>query len=145
MAIYSLAQLTTVSGNAAPSFGFIASSSNSPKLFEYGINLGAATASTYGLGRPANDATPPVQTSTTAVLAENPADPTGQTLTALTWSTAPTVPTNFLRRVYLPNVIGAGIVWTFPRGITMAASRGLVNWNLAASSAATAIWMVVDE
>jgi hypothetical protein len=144
MAIYSQAQNTTVVTAAAPAFDMKASASNSPKLMEIGINLGAATASTYGLGRPGNDGSV-VQTSGLAVLPENIADPAGNTTTAVAWGTAPTVPTTFLRRIYLPATIGAGVIWTFPRGLTMAASKGLVLWNIAASSANTHIWCVLDE
>lgn len=144
MAIYSQGFNTTVVTSAAPSFDIKASSTNSPKLMEYGINLGAATASTYGIGRPGNDGSV-AQTSAVLFLAENPADPAAQTGTAVAWGTAPTVPTNFARRCYLPATIGAGIIWTFPRGFTLPTSKGIVNWNIAASSANTAIWAVIDE
>ena len=144
MAIYSQGQNTTVVTSAAPSFDILAASTNSPKLMEMGINLGAATASTYGIGRPGNDGSQ-AQTAGLAVLAENPADPTGLTKTAVAWGTAPTVPTTFFRRCYLPATIGSGIIWTFPRGLTMAVSKGIVMWNIAASSANTAVWVVVDE
>lgn len=144
MAIYSFAQNTTIVTSAAASFTFLAAAANSPRLMEYGINLGAATASTYGIGRAGNDGTF-TQTGGVAVLAENPGDPTGQTLSAVAWGTAPTVPANFFRRVYLPATIGAGIIWTFPRGLIMIAGRGVTNWNIAASSANTHIWFIVDE
>lgn len=144
MAIYSQGQNTTVVSSAAPAFDMKASATNSPRLMEIGINLGAATASTYGLGRPGNDGSV-AQTSGLAVLAENPGDPAGNTTTAVAWGTAPTVPTTFFRRVYLPATIGAGVIWTFPRGLIMIASRGLVLWNIAASAANTHIWAVLDE
>lgn len=144
MAIYSQAQNTTVVTAAAPSFDIKASATNSPKLMEFGVNLGAATASTYGLGRPANDGSV-AQTSPLAVLAENPADPTGQTTTAVAWTVAPTVPVTFLRRIYLPATIGAGVIWTFPRGLTLPVTKGVCLWNIAASSANTHIWAVLDE
>lgn len=144
MAIYSQGRPTTVGTVTAPSYDIKASATNSPKLMEFGVNLGAATASTYGLGRPANDGSV-AQTSGLAVLPENPADPAGQTTTAVAWTVAPTVPTTYLRQCYLPATIGAGIIWTFPRGITMAVNKGLVLWNIAASSSATALWAVLDE
>lgn len=144
MAIYSGGFATTVGTTTAPSFDIKASSTNSPKLMEYGINLGAATASTYGLGRPGNDGSV-AQTSPVLLQAENPADPAAQTGTAVAWGTAPTVPTVFLRRCFLPATIGAGIIWTFPRGLTLPVSKGVVNWNIAASSANTAIWCICDE
>jgi hypothetical protein len=144
MAIYSQAQLTTVAGSGVPSFDIKASSSNAFRLMEYFVNIGAATTSTYGLGRPGNDGSV-AQTSGLAVLAENPSDPTGQSTTAIAWGTAPTGPTTYFRRVYFPNVIGAGVIWTFPRGMITTASHGFVLWNIAASSALTHVHLVVDE
>jgi hypothetical protein len=108
------------------------------------INLGAATASVYGIGRPGNDGSV-AQSSPLAVLAENPNDPTGQSTTAVAWTTAPTVPTTFFRRIYLPGTIGAGVIWTFPRGLILATSHSLTLWNIAANSANTHIHIVVDE
>lgn len=145
MAIFSLCQNTTVTTTAAPSFDIRASANVAVRLYEWYVNLGAATASTYGLGRPANDATPPVQTSTTALQGEDPNTPASQCTTALTWSTAPTVPAQHLRRIFLPATIGAGALFTFPRGILFNASRGLVNWNIAVSSASTNVHLVCDE
>jgi hypothetical protein len=144
MAIYSQSQNTTVATVTAPSFDIKASSVNSPKLMEMGLNNGTTTQCTYGIGRPANDGSV-AQTSPLAVLAENPADPTGQTTTAVAWTVAPTVPAVFLRRIILPATIGAGVIWTFPRGLTLPVTKGICLWNIAASSANTNVWCVLDE
>jgi len=144
MAIYSQGVNTTVGTTTAPSLDLKAAAANSPKLMEYAINLGAATASTYGLGRPANDGSV-AQTSPILVQAENPSDPAGQTGSAVAWGTAPTVPTVFLRRIFLPATIGAGVIWTFPRGLTLPVTKGVVQWNIAASAASTNVWAVLDE
>jgi len=144
MAIYSQGSNTTVATTTAPSFDIKASATNSPKIMEYGLNLGAATASTYGIGRPGNDGSV-AQTAPVLLQAENPADPAAQSGTAVAWGTAPTVPAIFMRRCYLPATIGAGIIWTFPRGLTCAVSKGIVNWNIAASAANTAFWIIADE
>lgn len=142
MAIYSLGLNTTVTTSGAASMDAKASSTNSPLIYEIGINLGAATASTYGFGRAGNT---PTQTSPVVVLPENPSFPTGQTGMAVAWSVAPTVPTQFARRIFLPATIGAGIIWTFPRGYALATSASGLIWNLAASSASTNVHWVVDE
>lgn len=144
MAVYSQGVATTVTTTGAPSFDIKASATNSPKLMEIGINLGAATASTYGLGRPANDGSV-AQTSPVLMQAEDPGAPAAQTGSAVAWGTPPTVPTVFHRRIFLPATIGAGVIWTFPRGMTMQASKGFVLWNIAVSSANTGIWVIVDE
>jgi hypothetical protein len=142
MAIYSLSLNTTVTTTGAAAMDIRASAANSPRIMEVGLNLGAATASTYGFGRSGNT---PTQTSPVLVQAENPNDPAGLTGCAVAWSVAPTVPTQFLRRMSLPATIGAGVIWTFPRGLILAAAGTLLLWNLAANSASTNAWVVVDE
>jgi hypothetical protein len=62
----------------------------------------------------------------------------------MAWGTAPTAPTNFLRRVTLPATIGAGIIWTFPRGLVIPVSSSIVIWNIGTNSVAD-IWIVIDE
>jgi hypothetical protein len=142
MAIYSLSLNTTVTTTGAAAMDIRASAANSPRIMEVGLNLGAATASTYGFGRSGNT---PTQTSPVLVQAENPNDPAGLTGCAVAWSVAPTVPTQFLRRMALPATIGAGVIWTFPRGLILAAAGTLLLWNLATNSASTNAWVVVDE
>ena len=144
MAIYSLSLNTTVVTTTVPSWEIKASAANSPRLMELFLNLGAATASTYGLGRSANSGST-AQTTPVNVLAENPNDPAGQSTCAVAWTTAPTVPVNFFRRAFLPATIGAGVIFTFPRGLIIAPSGSICLWNIAASSASTNIHCVLDE
>jgi hypothetical protein len=106
------------------------------------IMLNAATQSPIGIGRPQAIGVTP--TSPQTVLAEDPADTTGLTQTALAWGTPPTVPLNLFRRVNLAAAIGAGIQLLFPRGLVIAAAFGLVNWNIAAVSLYDCS-IVVDE
>lgn len=142
MAIYSLSLNTTVTTTGAAAMDLRASSANSPRIMEVGLNLTTATASTYGLGRSGNT---PTQTSPVLVQAENPGDPAGVSGCAVAWSVAPTVPTQFFRRVSLPATAGAGVIWTFPRGLVLAASGTMLLWNLATNSNSTNVWWVVDE
>ena len=142
MSIYSLGLNSTVTTIAASAMDILAASTNSPKIMELGLNLGAATVSTYGLGRAGNT---PVQTSGVAVLQENPADPAGLSKLAVAWGTAPTVPANFFRRISLPATVGSGVIWTFPRGLTIAASAAMELWNIATNSASVNAHWVVDE
>ncbi len=142
MAIYSLSLNTTVTTTAAAAMDLKASSANSPRIMEVAINLITATASTYGLGRAGNT---PTQTSPVLVQAENPSDPAGVSGAAVAWGTAPTVPAQFFRRIGLPATAGAGVIWTFPRGLALATSASMVLWNLATNSASMNAWWVVDE
>lgn len=142
MAIYSLSLNTTVTTTGAAAMDIKAASTNTPKIMEVGLSLGAATASTYGFGRAGNT---PTQTSPVLLQAENPGDAAAVTGCAVAWSVAPTVPTQFFRRIGLPATIGAGVIWTFPRGLGLAASASNVVWNLATNSASTNVWVVADE
>lgn len=142
MAIYSLCLQTTVTTTGAASWDVKASASNSPKIMELGINLAAGTASTYGFGRAGNSTT---QTGAVLLQAENPADPAGQSGCAVAWGSTPTTPAQFFRRIGLPATIATGVIWTFPRGLTLAASAQFLIWNGAVNSAATNIWVVADE
>jgi hypothetical protein len=143
MAIYSLCLPTTVATITTPSWDVKASASNEPAVMELGIMNGAATACTYGYGRSGNT---PTQSSITLVVPEDEGRATGLTGCAVSWSVAPTVPAAYFRRAYLPATIGAGIIFTFPRGIVLAAGgASLVQWNIAASTAAATVHVVVDE
>jgi hypothetical protein len=141
--IVSLSQLTTnvTSGNTC--WTIITNSTTHVRVLEIGIFLNAATASTFGLGRPAAVGITP--TSPVDFLPEDNADvfTTGSLQACLTWSTLPTVPTNSFRRVGLPAAVGAGIIWTFPKGILIPISGNLVIHNLATNGAAN-VYAVVD-
>ena len=142
MAIYSLSNRTSNVTIANANLEIRAGASNRPRLMEMGIWLNAATQSPIGLGRPQAIGITP--TSPVTVLAEDPAESTGLTQTALAWGTGPTVPLQFFRRVNIAAAIGAGVVLTFPRGIVIAAAGSLVNWNIAATSV-NDVHIVVDE
>lgn len=147
MARYSLRTRTTVTTSGAASYELICTSAaRRIRLMELGIFLGAATASTYGLGRPAAIGVTP--TSPVAFLPEDPADVTGLSTTAVAWGTGPTVPANFFRVVALPATIGAGIIWSFgPAGLVIPNTgiSTLVLWNITANSAVTDVYAVIDD
>lgn len=152
MAIYSLSQRTTNTTIANPCWEIRSAAGNKPKVLEIGISINAATASVYGLGRPAAIGVTPTSPQTFVDESDGgsgaTAAPTGNTTAAVAWGTPPTVPANFLRRVSTPATIGAGVIWTFPRGLGIPNQSGtvgsLVIWNITATSAAD-VWAVVDE
>lgn len=142
MAVYSLANRTSNVTIANACLEIRTASTDRPRIMEIGIFLAAATASTFGLGRPQAIGVTP--TSPVTVLAEDPGDPVGTVQTALAWATGPTVPLQFFRRVALPATIGTGIIWTFPRGLVIPVSSSIVIWNISATGVAD-IYCVVDE
>lgn len=125
MSIYSIARngTTTTSGDAACDLVAVGSGV-APRLMEWGTFLGAATASSFSLRRSSGAGT---RTSPTTMLAEDQRDPalTGITDVSMTtaWSAQPTEDSAALRRIGLPATIGVGIIWTFPRGITLPANN----------------------
>jgi hypothetical protein len=143
MAIYSLAQRTIATASASANWEVISTATNKPKVMEIGLSQNTAVAGTYGLGRPA--ATGVTPTSPQTVLDEGDGGgPAGLTTAAVAWGTPPTVPTNFFRRITCPATIGAGVIWTFPRGLTLPVSKSIVIWVIATAPVCDA-WAVVDE
>lgn len=151
MQLYSLRTRTTVTTTGAAAMEFRVASGARVAIREIGIFLAAATASTYGLGRPAAIGVTP--TSPVNVVPQDWALPAGLSSTAVAWGTGPTVPAQFLRAASLPAAIGNGIIWTFgvnefvvgPIQGAAAAVNSFVIWNLATNSAATDIYVVCEE
>ena len=129
MAVYSVANRTSGAASGAAALELRTAAGARVRLMEIDVFLAAATASTYGIGRPQAIGITP--TTPVTWIAEDPGEPAGTAQTALAWSTGPTVPLIFFRRIGLPATIGTGIIWTFPRGLIIAVSASLVLWNLA--------------
>lgn len=143
MSIYSLAVRTTQTTTANTCLEIIGGTNLGYRLLELGMTINAATASVFGYGTPA--ATGVTPTTPVTVLSEDAGNSAaGNSTTALAWGTGPTVPTAFLRRVSLPGTVGAGIIWTFPRGVSVLKTKSTTVWNLTVNSVAD-IWIVVDE
>lgn len=142
MAIFSIARRTTNTTNGASAHTIYTASTDRGAILEKGVFMGAATASTYSIGRPAAAGITP--TSPVLLLAEDPGNPVATINSALAWATSPTNPTNDLRRWASPATIGTGVIWTFPRGLIIAISANFVLQNLATNGVVDSYW-VVDE
>jgi len=143
MTIYSLALRTTVVTSGAASHGILAAATNDPALMEWGFFNGAATANVVGLGRAGNNGT---LSGATTVQAEDIDRPAGTTTASAAFTVAPTTPAQYFRKFSTAALVGAAVVFTFPRGIILgAAAAPIVCWNLAANSAVVDIHFVVDE
>jgi len=142
MATYAIARRTTNTTSGAAAHTIYTTSTDRAAVLEAGIFMGAATASTYSLGRPAAAGVTP--TSPVLLLAEDPASPAATVNSALAWGTSPTNPTNDLRRWASPATIGTGVIFTFPRGLLIAISSNFVLQNLATNGVVDS-YFVVDE
>ena len=143
MAIYSRADRTTNTTIANAAWSIISAATNKPKIMELGFAQVTGTASSYGLGRPAAAGTTPT-TPANFMDEQDGGGPTSLTTACLAWTSQPTAPTNFLRRINTPATVGAGCIFTFPRGLAMPVSSNIVLWNITATVALDA-WAVIDE
>lgn len=143
MAVYSASQRTSATAAANASWEVRSTSTNKPKVMEIGISQNAATAGVYGIGRPAAIGVTP--TSPVTFLDEQDGNgPAGLTTCAVAWGTGPTVPANFFRRLSCPATIGAGAIFTFPRGLGIPISGSIVIWIIATAPVCD-VYAVVDE
>lgn len=134
--IYSLGVRTLDGTSGAPAWEIrTGATPGRAKLLEIGFFLVAATASQIGLARPVAIGVTP--TAPVDFLPEDLNDiiASGVLQSALAWAgSAPTAPAAFLRRISLPATIGTGIIWTFPKGITIPISDSLILWNIGTNS-----------
>ncbi len=142
--ITSLSQRTTSGTAATAAWEVRSAAATKPRLMEVGAFNNAATASVFGLGTPAAIGVTPTSPQTFLDESDGSATNTALLTAAVAWGTGPTVPTNFFRRVSLQAQIGAGIIWTFPRGLGIAPSSSKVLWVIATASVVDA-YAVADE
>lgn len=104
------------------------------KIKEIGCSTNAATASSVGLGTPANT---PVATTTIVPGAHDAGDAASTALLGTAWSTAPTAPTVFDRKFTLGAGVGAGFIWKWATDemIAIAKSAWKVLWNFGSATA----------
>ena len=143
MSLYGLSQRTTATAAGNASWEVRSTSTNKPRVMELGISQFAGTAGVYGIGRPAAIGITPTSPQNFVDEGDGNA-PASQTTAAIAWGTGPTVPTNFNRRISCSNVVGTGIIFTFPRGFGVAASNSIVIWIIATAPLCD-VYAVVDE
>lgn len=95
---------------SAAAYATLNSPTRKALIHEVDLSLLTAVQSQVGLGIPANEATPPV-VSTSITPVGRPSDIAATARVGTAWSTAPTVPSVFEEEVVLAAVIGAGWVW----------------------------------
>jgi hypothetical protein len=127
MAIQSQGARTSGVTIANANFGIYPPATVRAALLEYSMVQVTGTAQSISLGRPSTLGTP-----TGAVLfqQDDPGDPASVVNGHITWSVQPGVPTIPHRRWNSAATIGVGVVWTFPRGLVIAASGAIVGWNV---------------
>lgn len=120
---------------------FVPGAGRPMRLLEVGVSVAAATASGIGLGLAANT---PVSNSTTLGETQDNAAAVGGI--GIAWSTAPTAPTKFKRRLLIPATAGLGLIWRFDGPGILITDQKLVLWNFfTATAAALDVYAVWDE
>jgi hypothetical protein len=142
MAIYALSQRTSSGTAATAAWEIRTTATCRAQVLEVGLSQNAATAGVFGLGRPQAIGVTP--TSPVNFLQEDPGEPNANTTACVAWGTGPTVPLQFFRRISCPATIGAGVIWTFPRGLFVAVSNSIVLWVIATAPVSD-VWAVISE
>ena len=142
MAIASVAVRTSnVTINQAP-FEVRTTAAVKARVLEVSLVAVTAVAAQYALGRPAAQGVTPGTTS--LFQRDDSADPACVTNINLTWGTSPTPPTIAHRRWGSAATAGVGIIWTFPRGLTIPLSASLSLANVTAASTLD-VSIAIDE
>ena len=142
MALYEGAVRTTGIAVSTPCLEIIASATVPARLLELGLTNTTAVSNWIAFGRPQAIGVTP--TTPVAVIPEDQNGPVGNTESALAWGTAPTGPLYYIRRTNTTPAVGAGVVWTFPRGLIIAVRKTVILFNLIPNGALD-VWFVVDE
>ncbi len=132
MAIQSQAARTSGLTIANANFGIYTPATVRAALLEYGMIQATGTAQSISLGRPSTLGT---QTGPVLFQQDDPGDPASVVNGHITWSVQPGVPTIPHRRWNSAATNGVGVIWTFPRGLVIAASSAIVGWNVTAAVA----------
>lgn len=129
------AAVQKVTGAAAGHLAtFLTPSTARPDIREIGIFLSSSPASgpTIGLGR-GTGATSGAPTGQTGIATDFNAIASSCQLVSSWATTQPSVPSGYMRRISLPNTIGAGVIWTWePRALNVPASSFLTLWQISA-------------
>ena len=141
---------TYEAGNTTPAPGtntaYASFNTNARRSFlrEMGLFTTAATSSSIGFGVPANT---PSTFSGVTPQPKDAADIAATSTLAVNWTTTPTAPTTYLRKVTLGAAVGAGVIWKVAldeRWILGTGTKYFVWFNYGGSTA-SALDMYVEE
>jgi hypothetical protein len=145
MPTYSVGATTPAAATGAAYATFRTSANRRAFLREMGLFTTAATASSVGLGIPANTPTASVSIQPKP---HDPADAGADSRIDTAWSVAPTTPATFDRKCTLGAAVGAGVIWklALDERIVMAVSTWKVFWNHGAGTASVLdVYVEYDE
>jgi hypothetical protein len=137
---------TAATPATAANYASFNSATRKAKIHEINLSLLTAVLSEVALGIPANEATPPV-VSTSITPVGPPSDIAATARVGTAWSTAPTVPSVFEERTVLAAVIGSGWVWKWgPDEYTEVKIAGWRTfWNPGGSTAGSVLINIIYD
>lgn len=107
-------------------------SSKDIRIWEIGVFASTAVALSVGLIR---SLTVGATFTTISPVADDTSAGAATVLVDTAITTQPTITANtYLRKVVLPATIGAGVIWSFPMGVVVPVSSGMLLWNYGAST-----------
>lgn len=113
------------------------------RIFELGVFASTAVSGEVALVRPT--AVGATFTSSAVGAPLDSASSVGAAVIDTVAGTAPTIGTNYMRRIVLPGSIGAGVIWTFPTGINVPVSSAMAIWQLSALAVTYSAYFDYDE
>jgi hypothetical protein len=113
------------------------------RIWEIGVFSTTAIAGEVGLIRPS--VVGATFTSSAVGAAEDSIAGAGVAVVDTAATTAPTIGTNYMRRIQLPATIGAGVIWTFPLGINIPTSGSMALWQISAAAVTYDVYFTYDE
>lgn len=113
------------------------------RVYEIGVFASTATSGDIALVRPTGIGG--IFTSSSVGAALDTASIAGTAVVDTGASTQPTIGTNYMRRMTLPASIGAGVIWTFPGGITVPTSGSLAIWQVSTTAVTYTVYFDYDE
>ena len=113
------------------------------RVFEMGVFASTAVSGEVALIRPS--AVGATFTSSGVGASLDSASSAGVAVVDTAATTAPTIGTNYMRRIVLPGSIGSGVIWTFPQGINVPVSGSLALWQLSALAVTYSAYFDYDE
>lgn len=145
MARYSIATTKTSGAAAAWLLQLRTSSTRDLRLREVGVYTTTAVAGTVGLIRSATVGA--TFTSTAAGAAWDNVSGAGSALVDTAATTAPTISGTpaYFRQAVFPATIGSGVIWTFPEGLVVPVSAGILIWQLTAAAVGYNAYFDFDE
>lgn len=143
MARYSLAATKTSTAAAGMICQLRTGASRDLRIWEIGVSATSAASGTVALVRPS--AVGATFTSTSTGQIEDYSSNAGVAVIDTAATTAPTIGPTYLRQITLPATIGAGVIWSFPCGLSVPVSASMALWQTSAAAVGYAVYFVYDE